>query len=94
MFESYTPGNGNAFRAVRNEDYWRGPNGITGEDLPVPRRHRGRRGRRHRQPPDALRSGQFDAMHTANSDTISQLLDDDSLEVIVDEPLRRHVVLP
>ncbi len=33
-FESYTPGNGNAFRAVRNDDYWRGPNGITGEDLP------------------------------------------------------------
>ena len=34
VFESYTPGNGNTFRAVRNDDYWRGPNGITGEDLP------------------------------------------------------------
>ena len=80
-FESYTPGNGNAFRAVRNEDYWRGPNGITGEDLPyldaieavvavdIDSRQNG------------LRSGQFDAMHTANSDTISQLLDDDGLEV-------------
>ena len=34
VFESYTPGNGNVFRAVRNEDYWRGPNGITGENLP------------------------------------------------------------
>ena len=33
-FESYTPGNGNSFKLVRNEDYWRGPNGITGEDLP------------------------------------------------------------
>ena len=33
-FESYSPGNGNSFRAVRNADYWRGPNGITGEDLP------------------------------------------------------------
>ena len=30
---------------------------------------------------NALRSGQFDAMHTANSDAISQLLDDDGLEV-------------
>ena len=29
----------------------------------------------------SLRSGQFDAMHTANSDAISQLLDDDGLEV-------------
>ena len=25
VFESYTPGNGNSFTAVRNEDYWRGP---------------------------------------------------------------------
>ena len=33
-FESYSPGNGNSFKAVRNPDYWRGPNGITGEDLP------------------------------------------------------------
>jgi ABC-type transport system substrate-binding protein len=81
VFESYTPGNGNVFRAVRNEGYWRGPNGITGEDLPhldaieavvavdIDSRQ------------NALRSGQFDAMHTANSDAISQLLDDDSLEV-------------
>jgi peptide/nickel transport system substrate-binding protein len=79
--ESYTAGNGNSFRAVRNEDYWRGPNGITGEDLPyldaieavvavdIDSRTNG------------LRSGQFDAIHTANSDTISQLLEDDSLEV-------------
>ncbi len=80
-FESYTPGNGNTFRAVRNEDYWRGPNGITGEELPyldaieavvavdVDSRANG------------VRSGQFDAMHTANSDAISQLLDEGSLEV-------------
>ncbi len=80
-FESYTPGNGNSFRAVRNDDYWRGPKGITGEDLPyldaieavvavdVDSRQAG------------LRSGQFDAIHTANSDTISQLLEDSGLEV-------------
>ena len=28
------PGNGNTFKTVRNEDYWRGPNGITDEELP------------------------------------------------------------
>ena len=33
-FQSYTPGNGNSFKAVRNPDYWRGPKGITGEKLP------------------------------------------------------------
>ena len=33
-FESYTPGNGNSFKAKKNPDYWRGPKGITGEDLP------------------------------------------------------------
>jgi peptide/nickel transport system substrate-binding protein len=82
VFESYTPGNGNVFRAVRNPDYWRGPNGITGENLPyldaieavvavdVDSRANG------------LRSGQFDIIHTANSDTISQFLDDDSFETI------------
>ena len=66
---------------MRNEDYWRGPNGITGEELPyldaieavvavdIDTRQ------------NSLRSGQFDAMHTANSDAISQLLDDGGLEV-------------
>ena len=33
-YESYAPGNGNGFKSVKNADYWRGPNGITGEDLP------------------------------------------------------------
>ena len=27
MYKSYTPGNGNTFVAVRNPDYWRGPEG-------------------------------------------------------------------
>jgi peptide/nickel transport system substrate-binding protein len=82
VFESYTPGNGNVFRAVRNEDYWRGPNGITGENLPyldaieavvavdIDSRANG------------LRSGQFDVIHTANADTISQFLEDDAFETI------------
>jgi peptide/nickel transport system substrate-binding protein len=82
VFESYTPGNGNSFRAVRNDDYWRGPNGITGEELPyldaievvvavdIDSRTNG------------LRSGQFDIIHTSNADTISQFLDDDEFETI------------
>ena len=81
VFESYTPGNGNAFRAVRNEDYWRGPNGITGESLPyldaieaivfVDADSRS----------TALRSGEIQAMHTANADTVSQFIDDDEFEL-------------
>jgi peptide/nickel transport system substrate-binding protein len=82
VFESYTPGNGNSFRAVRNEDYWRGPNGITGEDLPyldsieaVPAVDIDSRA-------NALRSGQFDIIHTSNSDSIAQFLEDDEFETI------------
>ena len=89
VFESYTPGNGNSFTAVRNEDYWRGPNGITGEDLPyldaieavvavdIDSRANG------------VRSGQFDVMHTANADTIAQFLEDDSVRDHQHRPLRR-----
>jgi peptide/nickel transport system substrate-binding protein len=80
-FESYTPGNGNTFRAVRFDDYWRGPNGITGEDLPYLDAVEAVVAVDIDSRQAALRSGQFDAMHTANSDTISQLIDDGSLEV-------------
>ncbi len=80
-FDSYTPGNGNSFKAVRNDTYWRGPKGITGEDLPyldaieavVAVDEEGRS--------NALPAGDFDVMMTANSDTISQFLDDDSFKV-------------
>ena len=81
QLESYTPGNGNTTRVVRNPDYWRGPQGITGEDLPyldgiefivaVDEQTRS----------IALRSRQFDLMMTANGDTIRQFLDDDDLKV-------------
>jgi peptide/nickel transport system substrate-binding protein len=80
-FESYTPGNGNTFRAVRNDEYWRGPNGITGEDLPYLDAIEAVASVDIDSRQNALRSGQFDAMHTANSDAISQLLDDECLEV-------------
>ena len=76
-YESYTPGNGNAFKAVRNPDYWRGPNGITGEQLPyldeidyvvaVDEDSRS----------NAVQSGDFDIMMTSMGDTIKPFLDDD-----------------
>jgi peptide/nickel transport system substrate-binding protein len=80
-YESYTPGNGNAFKAVRNPDYWRGPNGITGEKLPyldeidfvvsVDEDSRS----------NSVRAGDFDIMMTSMGDTIDQFLDDDQFEV-------------
>ncbi len=76
-FDSYTPGNGNSFNAVRNEDYWRGdgPNSVTGEGLPyldgvefvVAVDIQGRS--------NGLRSGQFDIIHTANADEIKKYED-------------------
>ena len=81
MYKSYSPGNGNSFVAVRNPDYWRGPKGITGEQLPyldqidfvVAVDEDGRS--------NSVRSGDFDAMFTSMGDTIKQFLDDDSFEV-------------
>ena len=71
-FVSYTPGNGNSFIAERNPDYWRGANGITGENLPyldeiefvVAVDIQGRS--------NGLKAGQFDIIHTANADEISK----------------------
>jgi peptide/nickel transport system substrate-binding protein len=84
VFESYAPGNGNSFKAVRNEDYWRGdgPNSLTDEGLPyldaievvvavdVDSRANG------------LRSGQSDVIHTANADTIVEFQQDGGFEVV------------
>lgn len=79
VFDSYTPGNGNSFRAVRNDDYWRGdgPNSLTDEGLPyldavelvVAVDIQGRS--------SGVRSGQFDIMHTSNGDEIARFLDED-----------------
>ncbi len=76
-FVSYTPGNGNSFIAERNPDYWRGdgPNS-TGEGLPyldevelvVAVDIQGRS--------NGLKSGQFDIIHTANSDEIKKYEED------------------
>jgi len=81
VFESYTPGNGNSFKAVRNEDYWRGDNG-TGEGLPyldavelvVAVDIQGRS--------NGLKAGQFDIMHTANSDEIAKYEGDEDFFLI------------
>jgi peptide/nickel transport system substrate-binding protein len=95
VFESYTPGNGNSFVAVRNENYWRGPNGITGEELPyldavelvvavdIDSRSNG------------LRSGQFDIIHTANGDEITTFKDQGEMEVVTSSKFGEtsHVLL-
>jgi len=81
-FESYTPGNGNSFKAVRNPDYWRGPNGITGEDLPYLDAIEAVVAVDVDSRTAALKSGQFDAMMTANADSINQLKQDDGLRTI------------
>jgi peptide/nickel transport system substrate-binding protein len=80
-YESYSPGNGNAFKAVRNPDYWRGPNGITGEKLPyldeidyvvaVDEDTRA----------NSVRSGDFQIMMTSMGDTINEFLGDKKFEV-------------
>ena len=80
VFESYTPGNGNSFRLVRNEDYWRGPNGITGEELPYLDSIEGVVAVDIDSRSNGLLSGEFDVIHSASSDAITQFLDDDSVE--------------
>jgi ABC-type transport system substrate-binding protein len=82
VFQSYTPGNGNSFVATRNEDYWRGPNGITGEDLPYLDRIEIVPAVDIESRSNGLRSGQFDIMHTSNADEIDRYLDDDDFETI------------
>jgi peptide/nickel transport system substrate-binding protein len=85
-FESYEPGNGNSFRAVRNDDYWRGPNGITGEDLPYLDAIEAVAAVDIDSRVNALKSKEFDIIHTANAEAIAQqLMDDDSLETVTSD---------
>jgi peptide/nickel transport system substrate-binding protein len=79
--KSYTPGNGNSFKLVRNEDYWRGPNGITGENLPYLDSVEGVVAVDIDSRSNGVRSGQFDIIHTSNADAIKQFQDDGELEV-------------
>lgn len=81
VFESYSPGNGNSFRLVRNEDYWRGPNGVTGENLPYLDSLEGVVSVDIDSRSNSLESGEFDLIHSSNVDSIAQFLDDGELEV-------------
>ncbi len=84
VFESYTPGNGNSFTAVRNDDYWRGdgPNSVTNEGLPyldevelvVAVDIQGRS--------SGLQAGQFDIIHTANADEIAKFEGNDDFKLL------------
>src|SRR4051812_583210 len=63
VFKSYTPGNGNSFVATKNPNYWRKAEGLPYLDevdfvvaVDIQSRSNG------------LRSGQFNIIHTANSD--------------------------
>jgi len=80
-FESYAPGNGNSFKAVRNPDYWRGPNGITGEELPYLDAIEAVVAVDEDSRFNSTRSGEFDIMMTSMGDTIKQAIDDGSLEI-------------
>jgi peptide/nickel transport system substrate-binding protein len=81
VFESYQPGNGNSFKLVRNEDYWRGPNGVTGEELPYLDSIEGVVSVEIGATENSLRSGQFDITHSGNSDATARFLEDDEFEV-------------
>ena len=81
-FVSYEPGNGNSFVAERNEDYWRGPNGITGEDLPYLDRVELVVAVDIASRSNGVASGEFSVIHTSNADEIVRLEDNDDLNVI------------
>jgi peptide/nickel transport system substrate-binding protein len=70
-YQSYSPGNGNSFVAVKYDDYWRADEGLPHLDevefvvaVDIQSRSNG------------LRSGQFNVIHTANSDESHALEDD------------------
>lgn len=79
-FQSYSPGNGNSFKATRNEDYWRGKNGITGEDLPYADTYEAVVYVDADSRTNALKSGDIDVLMTANADTMRDALGDKDLK--------------
>ncbi|MFV0308769.1 MAG: ABC transporter substrate-binding protein [Desertimonas sp.] len=81
VFESYTPGNGNAFIATRNEDYWRGDgDNSTGEGLPYLDRIEIVVAVDIESRSSSLQSGQFHIIHTSNVDEVAAFLQDDGFE--------------
>ena len=81
-FVSYEPGNGNSFVAERNEDYWRGPNGVTGEELPYLDRMELVVAVDIASRSNGVASGEFSIIHTSNADEIVRLEDNPDLNVI------------
>ncbi|HVM41212.1 MAG TPA: ABC transporter substrate-binding protein [Acidimicrobiia bacterium] len=69
MYESYTPGNGNSFVAVRNPNYWR-------EGLPYLDEVEFRVLEDIQSRSNALRKGEIDVMHTSNADEIAKFRKD------------------
>ena len=76
-FVSYTPGNGNGMTVERFDDYWRGdgPNSVTGEGLPYLDEIEFVIAVDIASRSSALKSGQFDIIHTANADEIADFRD-------------------
>lgn len=81
-FVEYTPGNGNSFIAERNPDYWRGPNGITGENLPYLDEIEFVVSVDITSRSNALRAGQFGVIHTDNADEIAKYEGDDDFVLL------------
>ena len=77
-FVEYTPGNGNGMTVERNEDYWRGdgPNSVTGEGLPYLDEIEFVIAVDIASRSAALKSGEFDIIHTANADEIADFRDE------------------
>lgn len=82
VYESYTPGNANSFVAVKNADYWRGPNGVTGEELPYLDKVEIVVAVDIASRSSAVESGQFSIIHTSNSDEIKRFQDGEEFTVI------------
>ena len=79
-----------SFRAVRNEDYWRGPNGITGEDLPYLDAIEAVVAVDIESRANGLRSGQFDSIHTVERRHDQPVPRRRRARDDRDQPLRRH----
>ena len=86
------PATATPFKAVRNPDYWRGPNGITGEDLPYLDAVEAVVAVDEDSRSNSARSGEFDIMMTSMGDTIKQSIDDGSTRDQLVGSLRRHAV--
>jgi peptide/nickel transport system substrate-binding protein len=75
-FESYTPGNGGVFAAVKNTDYWRASEGLPHLDRVEMRVFVDVQSR-----VNALLDGEVDMIHLSNGEFIADLRTNDSIEM-------------